>query len=415
MPKESALPSKVLSTQKPKQLSTHKMVKVQCAQATQALSKLFNKERHSDLKVVFPQSGHTLHLHKGIVCALSDFFDVCLMHDMKESSEGGIVTMSEEDDEGMMTELFRACYHFEIDIPSDKTAIVTLTQLAQKYQFNSLVPTLVSHLVDNIDVKVNVLQCLHLDLDGGDAQLLKPVKDRLEFELQRVPLEIFHGNSYLTLEINQWRYALQLTVNRENRLAACDAIHSWIAFDAENRSAYSFELLNIVKNAATKKEVYCVPSFDPQYCGTRAILSHQNRRVKRNGSPNAWNCSAMGDTPRSEFSIRLIGHCMCLMVGMAPRASSSYKKEGNNCVTCGWYLYCYNGNLYSQNSDQNRHYIGRACNRNGTVIGVKLSYTGELSFSVNGEDKGVAFRGLPNRGLYPVVDLFDSYCEVEFE
>ncbi len=51
------------------------------------------------------------------------------------------------------------------------------------------------------------------------------------------------------------------------------------------------------------------------------------------------------------------------------------------------------------------------------MIGVKLSNTGELSFSVNGqgEDKGVAFRGLPNRGLYPVIDLFDLYCEVEFE
>ncbi len=99
-----------------------------------------------------------------------------------------------------MTELFKA-YHFEIDIPSDKTRIVPLCQLAQKYQFNALMPTLVSE--KNIDPRINLLQCLNLDLDG-DAQL-KPLKERLEVELQTSAVHILEGNSYLTLDIHLWR------------------------------------------------------------------------------------------------------------------------------------------------------------------------------------------------------------------
>ncbi len=102
------------------------------------------------------------------------------------------------------------------------------------------------------------------------------------------------------------------------------------------------------------------------------------------------------------------------MVGVAQKTSSSFKKEGTNYGTCGWYLYCANGALHSQSGDSNKQYIGKACNQNGTVIGVKLSNSGELSFLVNGEDKGVAFRGLPNNDLYPAFDICDSNCEFEF-
>ncbi len=48
------------------------------------------------------------------------------------------------------------------------------------------------------------------------------------------------------------------------------------------------------------------------------------------------------------------------------------------------------------------------------MIGVKLSNNGELSYSIDGKDKGVAFRGLPNDDMYPAFDLCDPNCEFEF-
>ncbi len=337
---------------------------------------------------------------------------ISLKREMKESSEG-VVPMSEEDDEELMTELFKACYHFEIDIPSDKTRIVPMLQLAQKYQFNSLIPTLVSHLEMNIDINTNVLQCLNLLNLDSDAQL-KPVKERLKVVLQGASLDTLE-RYFLTLNFDQWRRVLQLMANRENRLIAYDAVQSWISADPQNRSVHSFELSNIAKSAAKKQAPIPPPSFDPQYCGTRATLSNDNKRIKKDQSGKFdWNCSAMGTAPCKEFSVRLVNNCQSLMVGVAPKTSSSFKKEGKNFRTCGWYLYCSTGGLYSQNDDNNKQYLGQACNQNGTVIGVKLSDSGDLSYSVNGEDKGVAFPGLPNDDLYPAFDLATHGCEFEF-
>ncbi len=120
----------------------------------------------------------------------------------------------------------------------------------------------------------------------------------------------------MTLDIYQWRSALQSIVNCENRSAAYDAVHSWIAFDVENRGGYMFDLSNIVKSAATKRpqgkptrDVVSCAAFDPLYCGTQSTLSDNNKRIKKKECKNGdWNRSAMGAAPCKEFSIRLIGN-----------------------------------------------------------------------------------------------------------
>ncbi len=88
---------------------------------------------------------------------------------------------------------------------------------------------------------------------------MKSVKERLELELQNSSFEILKGNPYLTLNYHQWRNALLLMVNCENRLLAYDALQSWILFDVENRSSHSFELSNIVKSAVTRQS-HAVPA-----------------------------------------------------------------------------------------------------------------------------------------------------------
>ncbi len=104
-----------------------------------------------------------------IICSSSDFFKNCLREEGEYS--GGMITMSDVKDEDyeLMVELLKACYHLKPDIPSDRTRIVPMILLAQKYQFNSLLPTLISHLEKNIDMETNFLQCLHLDLDSDEV------------------------------------------------------------------------------------------------------------------------------------------------------------------------------------------------------------------------------------------------------
>ena len=403
------------------------MPKEPCIQLSHIFSKLFNSEQYSDMKVVFPRSNHTLHLHQIIICESSEFFKLCLSHEMKELNEGAVVTMGDDDDEELMTELLKACYHFEIEMPSDKSRIVPLVQLAQKYQFSSLLPTLVSYLMRHMDDRSNVLQCLHLDMDN-DVNLRR-IRDKFELELQssNSSLGMLAGNAHLTLDFDQFAFVLQSLVHCENKWLASNAVRSWLAFDPENRSSAAHDLFQIVNMAATQRPTEKSVMFDPQCCGSMATLSNNYKRIRKSGG-GGWNCAAMGATQCKEFSIRLVQCCSNLMVGVAPKqqqnasssssssSSSCFNKDGNNLRTCGWYLLCSNGTLFSQNGDNQKQYLGKyqSCDRDGTVIGVKLNNKGELSFTVNGMDKGVAFRGLPIDGLFPAFALGANNCEFEF-
>lgn len=374
------------------------------------LTPMFNNEKFSDLKVRFPKSNHVLHLHRMVICQSSDFFDVCLNSGMREANEG-IVTMSEEDDEEVMTEMLKSCYSPQAKVLGDKMKIVPMIQLVQKYQFNLSLPTLTRYLINNIDVDTNIYQCLDLILDGNDNDVSKQVKQKMEVKLQRFAKRILEGGSYMALDFERWRKVLELMVNQENRLLVYDAVYAWLSHDAYNRMAYSPDLFSIVNSAVDRQPkavMMQLSCFDARYCGGKAVLSKNNKRIKKN-SGKGRNCAAMG-TKCTKYSIRLIKSCTNLMVGMSPK--QSFKKEGNNFNSSGWYLSCQSGEVYSQGDDctGNRTYT-QACNTAGTVIGVKLK-NGELRFSVNSIDKGVAFLGLPN-DVFPAFDMFERGCEFE--
>ncbi len=228
---------------------------------------------------------------------------------------------------------------------------------------------------------------------------------QLLIEMQNSTQDILSGESHLSLDVDQWKQAIQLMANSENRSIVCDAIRAWVSRDPENRSAYHSELMDMVSSAV---EVKSNTIFDPAYCGTKATLSNDYKRIVYRDY--GWHCSAMG-TRCTKYSIRLIRNCTYLLVGMAPKPL--FEREGNNFKTCGWYMYCAEGTLYSQDGEGNNTYIvDQACNANGTVIGVQLE-NGELSFSLNGVDMGVAFRGLPV-DVFPAFDMYDNGCEFEF-
>eukprot|EP01118_Nematostelium_gracile_P016349 TRINITY_DN6749_c0_g1_i2.p1 TRINITY_DN6749_c0_g1~~TRINITY_DN6749_c0_g1_i2.p1 ORF type:complete len:316 (-),score=67.77 TRINITY_DN6749_c0_g1_i2:83-1009(-) len=122
------------------------------------------------------------------------------------------------------------------------------------------------------------------------------------------------------------------------------------------------------------------------------------------------SCAVIGDKPVTTFQVKVDTHgSSWAMVGMAPKTqqmnSHFYHK-------CGWHLY-FNGALYSQDGDSNRPYATKI--PDNAVVGVNYDREkGTISFSVDGQDKGIAFKGIPNDiTLYPCVQLHSKNSTAE--
>ena len=81
-----------------------------------------------------------------------------------------------------------------------------------------------------------------------------------------------------------------------------------------------------------------------------------------------------------------------------------------NFNSSGWYLYCANGYLFSQ-EDAGRAYATGV--NNGSEVEVIFDQRErEISFAIDGTNQGVAFTNLPEGDLYPAADIF-SICTLE--
>ncbi len=359
------------------------------------VSKLFNKKEHSDLVVTFPKSRTELYLHRGLICESSDFFGA-LCKDELSGEE--LFTVDESDDEELLTEIFQGCYFIAMKaMVKDKSKIVPMIRLAQKYQFHQLTSHLITYLLESMDIKANLFQ--YLNLGEGNDSLSRQVRQKLGVELQKFSKDVWKSELYRTLSFEQWEKVLMLMVHCDNRLEAYDAIHSWVSFDVENRGKYSLELSSIVVNAKT----LFYARFDPKYCTCGALTTKANRRVLNVDSDG---CVAVG-TKCNEFSIRLIKKCGALSVGMTSNPVVKKDEQSTN----EWHVICEQGKLCSCTVDKPIPF-GKGRFSEGTVLGVRVR-NGEFHFSVDGVDSGVAFRGLPDE-LYPVFELDDKDCEFEF-
>jgi hypothetical protein len=90
-----------------------------------------------------------------------------------------------------------------------------------------------------------------------------------------------------------------------------------------------------------------------------------------------------------------------IMIGVCP-SSINQSQEGN--YNCGWYFFCYDGSLYSGplQSVYNKFYYSTSAILTGREVGVKMDMTnGQISFTVDGVDRGVAYTGIPvNQSLF---------------
>jgi len=150
--------------------------------------------------------------------------------------------------------------------------------------------------------------------------------------------------------------------------------------------------------------------WDPNYCGVNIQLSQKNVVATKIGG-NGWN-AVLGTEPNQTYKVKLVnrGTNGLEMIGMAPR--NGFKVNGLNQTSCGWYLYCHEGTLCSQQGDSYRAYataIG-----NGSVVEVVFdAQKREISFTIDGVSKGVAFSNLPQGDFYPAVGIWDQRIVLE--
>eukprot|EP01126_Amoeba_proteus_P065535 TRINITY_DN9336_c0_g1_i2.p1 TRINITY_DN9336_c0_g1~~TRINITY_DN9336_c0_g1_i2.p1 ORF type:complete len:252 (-),score=40.49 TRINITY_DN9336_c0_g1_i2:134-889(-) len=127
---------------------------------------------------------------------------------------------------------------------------------------------------------------------------------------------------------------------------------------------------------------------------------------------DGWNSSALGKiaNPRS-FTIKL-HHGPNTMIGLATR--DKFNPNSSNYSSCGWYLCCFNGNLYSaSDSSRNFFYYDKRVPPLSEIEVLWDRSAQTISFVINGENCGIAFRKV-NVGspLHPAIDLYDKGTKI---
>ena len=130
--------------------------------------------------------------------------------------------------------------------------------------------------------------------------------------------------------------------------------------------------------------------------------------TKTRGS--GWNAAVLGILPNQNFKVKVLNRANSgsVMVGMA----IFIDPNGQNYNQRGWYLYVNNGTLYSQQGDNNRQYATAV--NNGSVIEVVFDVTQRnMSFVIDGVNKGIAFNNLPVQDLFPALDIHEQNVAIE--
>ncbi|EFC46359.1 predicted protein [Naegleria gruberi] len=148
--------------------------------------------------------------------------------------------------------------------------------------------------------------------------------------------------------------------------------------------------------------------FDKEYCSSKIQLDSPTIARKLGKSCNFDSCVLAMQTPTNSFKVKLICSCQDAMIGFAPKSldlDHSFSK-------CGYYLYCANGNLYSQRRDGRDVYVNSRI-IDGSIIECELK-DGNISFIVNGTNYGIAFKDIPHAPiLCPAFCLCDGGSTIE--
>ena len=222
------------------------------------------------------------------------------------------------------------------------------------------------------------------------------------------------------------RRAIKELDKLEKKLDAALGLESVIKFERDE------EALKRLKNfgyVPQKEEIVLSWKEAPENIGSerRYLIDKSNPRIVLKEC-ESWNyCTVIGkrslpSDALASWGIKILrskkNDGSCIYVGVAPfdinQNEDSYDK-------CGWYLGCYGSLLYS---GPPHNYFGKAYGprkgngqyvHKGDNVGVVMdTRKGELSFSLNGVNLGVAFRKIPlDKPLVPSVSFLYKGDSVE--
>lgn len=122
-------------------------------------------------------------------------------------------------------------------------------------------------------------------------------------------------------------------------------------------------------------------------------------------------CSAIAASPCTSFRARVSfsGQTGNVMIGFS--TADAFKPEANDMN--GWYLYTFNGFVRGPQQSATQRYGPNPVRSGSTVECIHNPTERTISFSVNGQSWGPAFRGVAAGELYPAITNLNPGDTVE--
>lgn len=143
-------------------------------------------------------------------------------------------------------------------------------------------------------------------------------------------------------------------------------------------------------------------TWDPEKIVKNLELSNENKRLRRTTS-KGWDM-VIGNKSVHSYYVKPIDSNpnIYLRIGMAPRTIDV--NDSGNFDQFGYYLLA-NGRTYDHRDQNVRNYTNRVSV--DSIIGVHWNRENcTISFSVNGENKGIAFENIPkDEDLFPCIEI----------
>jgi hypothetical protein len=146
------------------------------------------------------------------------------------------------------------------------------------------------------------------------------------------------------------------------------------------------------------------PSWDPKFSGDSLTLGYNNRSVSLQ-SGGGFN-GVQSSKPCSRYSVQVV-QGTSIYLGFAPRLG--FQKNKVNFDSCGWFLFVFDGKLWSQDGTYNKAY-STAIPEGRIVTAIHDKSYNTIEFHVDGNSLGIAFTNVPDIELFAAADFYGVHA-----
>jgi len=148
--------------------------------------------------------------------------------------------------------------------------------------------------------------------------------------------------------------------------------------------------------------------WDPKVKGANILLTKDNKVATKSGL-GGWNAAVLGNISNQSFKVKILNRGdATFVIGMA----LNIKVESLNYDSSGWYLHGRDGTLYSQQGDFSRPYA-TILNDQSEIAVLFDHEKRQISYVIDGINKGIAFSNIPPGDLYPALKIYGVGISIE--